>query len=495
MNTYSYGEVAEGHGPDVDIFSSKPVNSAILSKQYVKYGPSSKITEGAPIDINVKSGNRYVDLKNSKLCVKYRIVKSDGTPIVAGQFIKNYYKLDQGKLFPSSRKRRKTRAAGEEENTGEVGESGSSTPEAGVTPQPNIATALADTDDNVTLIQASLHTVWRQIDLSFQQKNITSGINIHYAFKSLIDLLIYTSSDVKNTFMFSYGYIKDEIPVNSVSIFDTPANNGLVLRNVITSGGKHAEFEGPICIDICEQDRLIINGVDIQFKFYPNTHSFCLLTPKRNENYKLVIEDVSLNMCLVNMNPAVLVAQSDIIQSSPALYPYNESQIKAFNISSGEYSFTAEDMFQSWLPNELIVCFIDSKAYSGDYSTNPFYFQHKKLDYISLTVDGKNVPGDAYQPNFRDGLYNECYATLLNNQKPKTVSNGITYYEYSQGYTIFVFPISHKDDNEFVNMKKKGLLRLDCRFSSPLLESITVLTYGKFPALMQIDASRNVKFL
>ena len=232
-----------------------------------------------------------------------------------------------------------------------------------------------DTDSDVTLIQFPLQTVWRQFDISFQQKCVNSGINIHHAYKTIIDAAILYSNDVKQTIMSCSGYYKDDNPA-SVSIFEEPISSGLINRNLMTTKGRTIELEGDIVGDLCNQDRCIINGVDIHFKLYPNTNAFCLLTGKRNQNYKLKVEDVYFKMCMVNVNPAVLIAQSDIIKSSPALYPYIESKIKAYNIPAGEYSVSLENMFQTWVPSELIMCMVDSKSYSGDYNSNPFNFKH-----------------------------------------------------------------------------------------------------------------------
>ena len=290
----------------------------------------------------------------------------------------------------------------------------------------------------------------------------------------------------------SAGYNKDVANLNASSLFSNIVNDGLIERNKLEPGGRLAHFEGILLTDIFQQERCIINGVDIQIKLFPNTNAFSLLISKKGVNYRIIIHDVYMKMCMVNLNPAVLIAQSEVIQSTPAIYPFTESQIKSYTISKGEYSLSLEDMFQSWIPSELILCMIDSKAYSGDYNSNPFYFKHLNTNYISLTVDGKNVPANPLQPNFDKGSYQQCYNTLFPNHTLKSNTNGITYTEYPQGYTVIVFRISNNESADVVNMKTKGLLRLDIRFAKPLHQSNTLILYGKFPSVIQIDAARNV---
>ena len=484
MNKYTYGSVSEAHGPDIDLFSSKAVNSGVLSREYIIFRSKSRITQGAPIDIDIKSGMRYVDLSKSKLCVELGIVKEDGTAIESGEFISYYSTEDEDSETDTTTTRRRRAATPSSSET---------TPQPATVPQPEQPENV-DTDSDVTLIQDPLHTMWRQIDIVLQQKCVTSGVNIHNPYKAIIDIIVDASNDAKSTFLMSSGYYKDKKSVQSTSLFSHTINDGLVFRNKLTSGGRIASFEGTLIADICQQERCIINGVDIQIKLYPNTNAFNLLTGKEGVNYKIIIHDIYMKMCMVNLNPAALIAQSEVIQSSPAIYPYLESQIKSYNVSRGEYSISLEDMFQSWVPSELIIGMVDSKAYSGDYNSNPFYFKHLNVNYISLTVDGKNIPGNPLQPNFANNSYQQCYNTLFESNNFKSVTNGIQYDEYSHGYTLIVFRISQNESVDLVNLKTKGLLRLDIRFAEALQEANTIIVYGKFPAIMQIDSSRNVLF-
>ena len=492
MNNYTFGSVSEGHGPDIDLFSSKPVNSGVLSREYVTYRAKSSISDGAPIDFDVKSGMRYVDMSKSKLCLELEITKANGDPIQDGEFIKFYFEQNKSEEeYEEIETKRSKRDTDTPEST--PSETTTTTTTTTTTPTlPSNNQVTTDTDSDVTLIQAILYTLWRQMDIVFQQKCITSGVNIHNAYKSIIDIIIDASKDVKSTYLTTSGYYKDVVSLKSTSLFSNRLNEGLIARNKLTSNGRTASFEGFFIADICQQDRCIINGVDIQFKFYPNTNAFALLTSNTSENFKIKINDIYVKMCMVNLNPAVLVAQSEVLQTKPAIYPYIESQIKSYTVMKGQYSVSIEDMFQSWVPSELIVCFVDSKAYSGDYNSNPFYFKNLNMNYISLSIDGKIIPGNPLQPNFRTDAYQQCYNTLFHNNQLKGSTNGIKYIEYSKGYTIIVFKISDNETPEFVNMKKKGLVRLDIRFASPIEETATLLLYGKFPTVMQIDSVRNV---
>jgi hypothetical protein len=56
------------------------------------------------------------------------------------------------------------------------------------------------------------------------------------------------------------------------------ANTGLYMRWRYTNNGQLVDLEGPLYADLCQQDRLIINGVQIGLKLRPQRDEFCLLT-------------------------------------------------------------------------------------------------------------------------------------------------------------------------------------------------------------------------
>jgi hypothetical protein len=79
----------------------------------------------------------------------------------------------------------------------------------------------------------------------------------------------------------------------------------------------------------------------------------------------------------------------------------------------------------------------------------------------------------------------EAYRTLSAFRSDVDVS----YVAYGGGYTIYVLKV---DDDVDFNTKRRGDCRLEIRFGTALPESITVLMYGKFPRIVNVDQSRSV---
>jgi hypothetical protein len=68
--------------PQLDIFSVPPTQCSIEKVRFQDFRPISQLTNGSPIDFLVDNGGlEYTDLSRSRLYIKARIVKEDGTPL------------------------------------------------------------------------------------------------------------------------------------------------------------------------------------------------------------------------------------------------------------------------------------------------------------------------------------------------------------------------------------------------------------------------------
>ena len=212
-------------------------------------------------------------------------------------------------------------------------------------------------------------------------------------------------------------------------------------------------------------------------RLWPSKDTFRLISNEDDASYKVQILDVSFNLCLQKTNAGVLIAHTNLIKDSPAIYPYMNSNMSLSSISKGQYAHSENHLLQ--------VTLLESASCGGVYIKNPFFFQLFYCNFLALYIEGQSYPGKPLQPNFTDTNFVEAYRNL----KACTANIDISFSEFKRGYTIFVFDI---DDNIDFNTKRRGDCRLELRFGSALPENITLLLYGKFPKVLQVDESRRV---
>lgn len=408
---------------------------AIQETDWINYRSIGQISKNGTLDfvINGTSGD-LVLLSKTRLNVKLRVLKADGTPITK--------------------------------------------------------------DDPVTLANLSLHSMFRQVDVSLGQQVITPSVGVNYPYKAMADVLLNLNYDATDSFLEAVGFYKEQGPMDNVL-----SNIGHIQRNELIKNGS-VEFEGVLQMDVAQQPRAILNGVQISVKLYQNDDSFRLISNGATD-YQVEIEDAVLKVCHLKLNPSVVLATNERLKRSPALYPYWRSDIKTFSISQGAHTFTTDDMFHGLVPNRLVVSLVRSSSYSGNMLENPFRFQHFDLNYLELAVNGRSVPTVPFQPKFTvdpedsanylpTGFVHE-YLSLFKNENPQQeTSNFIKRDEYPNGYSFFVFSVRDSTGEDVFSRVSKGHTRLSARFAAGVPEPVTVIVYGIFPDEFKIDHARNV---
>jgi hypothetical protein len=224
-----------------------------------------------------------------------------------------------------------------------------------------------------------------------------------------------------------------------------------------------------------------------------------------NTQYKVHIVDASLFVRRVALTPSVAIAHTKALERGTAKYPINKVDCKVYSIPAGNLSIIEEDIFNGRTPNRVIVTFVESSAYHGDYKKNPFNFKHMNLDSISIDIGGQHVPHKPLTPRYSDndddgydGNYIRAYHSLFAGTDMMISAdqgNAIKRSDYSRGYTIYCFDLTPDlCTGGHLNPIRAGNIRVSAHFSKPLHTTTTMIVYGEFQNIIEIDRSRNIIF-
>ena len=177
---------------ELDLFSVPATQTSIESGTYVEYHPISSITGAAPIEFDVTaSGDDYLDLANSFLCVRAKITRADGENL--------------------------------------------------------------DATDTVGPVNNFLHSLFSQLDVSLNGTLITSSTNT-YAYRSYIETLLSYGVDAKSSQLTSALFYKDEAgkmdKPNPLAANAADRNSGLVTRRTFGAESREKDMIGRIHTDI-----------------------------------------------------------------------------------------------------------------------------------------------------------------------------------------------------------------------------------------------------
>ncbi|KYN14630.1 Uncharacterized protein F54H12.2 [Trachymyrmex cornetzi] len=274
-------------------------------------------------------------------------------------------------------------------------------------------------------------------------------------------------------------------------------NTALERRAKYIQGNRALDLVGHLHCDVFNQDKFLINGVEVRMRLVRSKDSFCLMETRTLS--KIRILDASLLVRRAKISPGVLLAHARMLSKTTAKYPLTRVEVKTFTIHAGVVGESIDNAILGQLPKRIIVGFVDNKAFNGDRKLNPFNFKNYRINFFSLYADGIQIPSRPLQPNFSkdEPLYVEAYHTIFSGTGIHFLNEGnsISRDDYANGYTLFAFDLTPDLSANCAghwNLVKHGSLRLEVRFEKALSVTINCIVYAEFDNVLEIDSSRQV---
>ena len=257
---------------------------------------------------------------------------------------------------------------------------------------------------------------------------------------------------------------------------------------------KIVELQCRIHSDLFNQEKLILNGVDLMVKLHRHMAEFCLLSADTTAAYKITIMDAILCVKKIELTPSGFNATNTVFSDKNAQYAIARTTPKVFTVPRGQESQHTDNAFLGEIPKRMAICMMDNDSYNGNHKKNPFNFQHYNLTQIGISVNEEEVPFKPLKLNFDDKLIVTAYNTLFpGTGKLHGNSGSITKRgDYSEGYTIIVADFTPFEIGDNFDLKAEGTLSIDLVFKSPLAATINVLVYAEYDNVIEIDSNRNV---
>lgn len=428
---------------ELELFSLPPTQTTIEGSNWVHYKPISSLTDDSPIEFVIPGqGDEYIDLAHTMLNLRVQIKNPATAP-----------------------------------------------------PMTSTSKDSADSVPFVGPINNLLHSMFNQVDVYLNQK-LVSPPNNAYAYRAYLETLL------------NYGPAAKESHLTSVLWYDdTPGkmddshgvkNDGLKKRSEFLTVGKTLDLLGHLHCDIFNQERFLLNGVEMRLRLVRARDSFCLMTATKNTSYEINIVEATLLVRRAKIAPGVLLSHARALAKSTAKYPLTRVEVKAVSLHAGVHGETIDNVVLGQLPKRLIIGFVDNRAYNGDVTLNPFNFQNYKINYLSLYIDGVQVPSRALQPDFtKNKLYADAYHTLFSGTGIHFLNEGnsINRENYPDGYCLFAFDLTpdlSANNTSHWNLVKHGSVRIEVRFEEALKSTVNCMIYAEYDNVLEIDASRQV---
>ena len=213
----------------LDLFLLPPTQLSFQKGMSIDHHPITSLSDGGPIEYKVSgSGKEFLILAQSYLYLKVKVSKADGSNL--------------------------------------------------------------DGASKVGFVNYPIASLFNQVDVILGGKLISSAANT-YAHHSILEVLLNCDKEAAESQLGCGLFCKDTAgQMEEMDISADPVlNTGLETRSEWTKTSKTVDLQGRIHSDLFNQEKLILNSVDLMVKLHRHKPEFCLLSGDTTPAYKIII--------------------------------------------------------------------------------------------------------------------------------------------------------------------------------------------------------------
>ncbi|CAF2156999.1 unnamed protein product [Rotaria magnacalcarata] len=310
---------------------------------------------------------------------------------------------------------------------------------------------------------------------------------LHYALSNHIGYLFNTSNSAKTGILsashynLDYDEFKDRFKKSVSKNFDTYTRLSCPLFN---------------------QEKLLVSNVDLKIRLTRTSPKFHLNTQSDTEIAKAPFCSILETYLVIRkskLTPNTYLAVENRLQADTAKYVMQSVVQRQHILPSSILSYSINQLQQGSLPSKLLIFFQSNKSSNGDYKADCFKFHHYNISSCSLYVNGILI-GKPYVTTFSSDekeipLVARAFhdlQLLLDDASPE--GNGISMMQYNDNTAIFGFDLSssYTDCQSVLNPVETGDISIKLTFNAALPEAVTCNILMVFPAILEIDGSRQI---
>ena len=365
------------------------------------------------------------------------------------------------------------------------------------------------------------HSLFRQINVRLDGALLNDNLN-HYHYKAYLETLLNYNRADGETVLVPQGWfnqidVKEEYTDNNTNLEaqagaghndwqalsqnhkDALATQKAELDHY--AGGKRRFLRFKPLLEAFQLSKVLVPGVQMNIQFYLNPPS--IFMDGVGLAVRMVPEDIKMRfyLCQLRLNDRVYRGLTTQIATKHkiATYPVVRSEVRSFPLQAGLQRKEITNPFQSRVPNRMIVGMVDSRAFNGDYTRDPFCFQKFGLISIRQLLEGEEIPYETLQLN-RNNADRDLtgYHRFLQASGAlcKHEGNMVRSKDWGAGKncTLFMFDnvATGCVDTSYLNPKQVGEVQIELLLGEALEFNVNVVVYAEFENLLEIDANKAV---
>ena len=379
------------------LFLSPNEKNKVESSREIEFHPLNTVESTGPLLFNIEqTPDEFTDLSKTFLTVTLKVLKSDGTPIDST--------TAQEELMTENRE-------GPVDNL----------------PYPNVYP-----------VNNFLNSLFKRISLDINNTPVGSQHMFHPQLSTIKTLLSCSDPHAKSSLKNTLGWVADNGKNGQKSIANA--------RFQLIQGSVAKQFKAHLSNDVFNSRTYLPPNNSLRIRLERSTPDFCLIRKNdTQQEYMIKLESVFLTFTRVLLkNEYHRKVMGKINRMSPYYLPFNRTEVRAFDISTGSRNYKAFNIYSGILPTTVMLVFTTPECLGrGNYDSDPNNFSAEKyqISRIKFLVDENEVLSAPYAPDWKNNSFVNEYIGLYTVMKVEKEGMGISYDKFGTDYAIFAASI------------------------------------------------------
>ena len=356
------------------------------------------------------------------------------------------------------------------------------------------------TDNHVCFIPNIFHSLFGQVRVRVNDFLVSPSSDL-YAFKAFIEETFSLTKE-KEQWAALTCFFND---VGQQNTFDNN-NPNWAGRAGFSNRSRWIELSGYLCVDFLKNSRNILPNSKIEITLFPKPAAFVI----QHDNdaaldgmqfeYRTAGHQFFVRREEINVATALAIEARLGKEAAEMYYPF--AAVRPFHLTNGIFNYHVDDIWGNQMPTKLIVAFVPTENFNGNFLTSPFWF--------NPTVHIEAI--EFFKNSVRVGLQRTCqiniaahssdrhvgYRELMNTVYGgnSTADQGLPFSldDWCRGYFFYGIDLTPDADDGGAHRYpvEQGSISIQVKFRQALPQALQMLVYSQFQENMTVNKSRGV---
>lgn len=361
-------------------------------------------------------------------------------------------------------------------------------------------------DTQLSVINNIGHSMFQGIRVKLGNQNVNPH-QFDYAYTANHQIFLTANTTAQRVTFRNAGFLADTPGEMDTGIdATTPENTGnkalYARRQKFFDENGVGEFIIKPHTGLCFADKHVPPYLDLELELIRHENPHFYLMHGATGNFKIRILEAKLWVRKLKVKLSLVAGLEKALAERRLLrFTLTESIVNTFSIPKDTLTYHNDTLFHGKIPLRIVIGTVESEAYMGDRTKNPFNFQHFRRTHTRLLKNGVEYPEPEIITNFPTGgscpTVMEAFHVFLDSINAIYSNDGpeITLEDYPRGYFLTSYNMA-PDGRGALDVHnsayKPSNIRLELKFGAALAKVVQLIVYAEVLTQVAIDYKRTV---